>query len=236
MTVVTEFPANVDVTQVAILSRREPGKPLGRHVYHDHRSWDFPAHRAAQLVSVSHPASGLPLHQADDHDCSTAHSLCAVVNSSAARRRLLSEQDAVRIYQRAQLLEYGDGAARVPGSSGLMACKAARELGFISSYQHAFGLEHALAALVLRPVMTGFNWYTSFDTPDPRTGLAQIAPDAVVRGGHEVVAHAIDAAARVVWFWNSWGPGWGQGGRFCLSFETWDRLLSERGDVTVPVV
>jgi hypothetical protein len=236
MTVVTVFPVNAEITRLTIPTRTEPGKPLGRHVYHDRMSWAFPAHRAARLVSVSHPASGLPLSQADDHDCSTAHSLCAVVNSSAARQRLLSEQDAVRIYQRAQLLEYAGAGERVRGSSGLMACKAARELGFISSYEHAFGLEHALSALVLRPVMTGFNWYTSFDAPDPRTGLVEITPDAVVRGGHEVVAHAIDTAARVVWFWNSWGPGFGLGGRFCMTYETWDRLLSERGDVTVPVV
>jgi hypothetical protein len=236
MTAVAVSPVSAEITRVIIPSWTEPGKPLGRHVYHDPRSWDFPAQRAPRLLSVSHPSSGLPLSQADDHDCATAHSLCAIVNSSPARQRLFTEQDAVAIYQRAQSLEYGHSAERLPGSSGLMACKAARELGIISSYEHAFGLRHALDALVLRPVMTGFNWYTSFDTPDSRTGLVEITPDAVVRGGHEVVAQAIDTAARIVWFWSSWGPGFGVGGRFCMTYETWDRLLAERGDVTVPIV
>jgi len=84
--------------------------------------------------------------------------------------------------------------------------------------------------------MTGFRWYTSFDSPDPHTGLVEITPDARVRGGHEVVAHEIDAEANLVWFWNSWGPDYGVGGRFCMTFETWGRLLDEQGDVTVPIV
>jgi len=33
------------------------------------------------------------------------------------------------------------------GSSGLGAAKAAKALGYISAYHHAFGLDHALAAL-----------------------------------------------------------------------------------------
>ena len=82
--------------------------------------------------------------------------------------------------------------------------KAAKQLGWITAYSHAFGIQHALEALVLRPVITGVNWYTSFDTPD-QNGLVAIAPGATVRGGHEVVADGIDADNQLVWFWNSWG-------------------------------
>jgi hypothetical protein len=39
------------------------------------------------------------------------------------------------------------------GSSGLGVAKAAKALGYISAYHHAFGLEHALAALTLGPVI-----------------------------------------------------------------------------------
>jgi hypothetical protein len=245
-------------------ARAVPGKPLGRHIYHDPRSRDYPAQRAPRLVSVLHTASGLPLTQADEHTCSTAHSLCAAIDSTplpltqadehtcstahslcaavdstpGGQRidRPLTEQDAVHIYEVARKLEGAEFELTAPGSSGLMACKAARSLGLIRRYEHAFGLRHALEALVLRPVMTGFAWYTSFDSPDPRTGLVEISPDAEVRGGHEVVAHAIDAEAGLVWFWNSWGPGYGLGGRFCMTFGTWGRLLEDRGDVTVPIV
>lgn len=88
---------------------------------------------------------------------------------------------------------------------------------------------------MLRPVITGISWCSSFDHPDPTTGLVTIAADATVRGGHEVVADGIDAEHQLVWFWNSWGTGFGQGGRFCMSYATWDQLLSEQGDVTVPL-
>jgi hypothetical protein len=215
-----------------------PGKPLGRHVHHDPRSWGYPAQRSARLTSVYHGSAGLPLTQADGHSCSTAHSLCAVVNCSSHGGPALpplTERDALGIYHRARAIDSSGDAETLPGSSGLMACKAAVSLGIIRSYEHAFGLQHALEALVLRPVMTGFSWYTSFDSPDPDTGLVEITPAAVVRGGHEVVAHAIDPQAQIVWFWNSWGPAFGLGGRFCMTFGTWDRLLQEEGDVTVPV-
>jgi hypothetical protein len=101
------------------------------------------------------------------------------------------------------------------------------------TYKHAFGVEHALLALVIRPVISGIGWYTSFDTPDT-TGLVVIASAATVRGGREVVADQIDTANQLVWFWNSWGPSYGVGGRFCMSFDTWQQLLEQQGDVTVP--
>ena len=116
-----------------------------------------------------------------------------------------------------------------------MVCKAAKQLNLIASYKHAFGLQHALEALVLRPVITGISWYTSFDTPDPTTGLVEIAPGATVRGGHEIVADEIDAENELVWFWNSWGTQFGLGGRFCMKFATWGQLLENQGDVTVPL-
>jgi hypothetical protein len=116
-----------------------------------------------------------------------------------------------------------------------MVCKAAKQLGWISAYHHAFGIQKALLSLVLRPVITGIGWYSSFDSPDPATGLVQIAPGATIRGGHEIVADEIDAPNRLVWFWNSWGTQFAEGGRFCMSFDTWDRLLQDHGDVTVPL-
>ena len=239
MTVTTVPLTTSEAVRVILPERAVRGKPLGRHIHHDPRSRSYPAERSPQLASVRHSSSGLPLTQADDHSCSTAHSLCAALNSSPnyqQTRQSLTEQDALRIYQRARMLDYSNVDEAVPGSSALMACKAARSLRLIRSYEHAFGLRHALEALVLRPVMTGFGWYTSFDTPDPHTGLVEVTQGAKVRGGHEVVAHAINAEANLVWFWNSWGPKFGLGGRFCMTFETWGRLLEEQGDVTVPIV
>jgi hypothetical protein len=147
----------------------------------------------------------------------------------------LTEADAIRVYELETKLEGKPYPPNDPGGSGLMVCAAAKQLGMIASYNHAFGIRHALEALVVRPVITGINWYSSFDTPDPQTGLVAIGAGATVRGGHEIVADGIDADKKLVWFWNSWGTQWGLGGRFCMAFDTWDQLLHEQGDVTVPL-
>ncbi len=213
------------------------GRRLGRHVVHDPRSRDFPAARATKIVSVTHAAKGLPLNQGNIGSC-TANALCGALDSSPdnASGKSFTEDQAVSLYELETKLEGEPYPPNDPGGSGLMVCKAAKQLGWISSYSHAFGIQHALEALVLRPVITGVSWYTSFDTPDPATGLVELAPGATVRGGHEIVADGIDANNQLVWFWNSWGTQFGQGGRFCMSFDTWEQLLSGQGDVTVPVV
>ena len=188
-------------------------------------------------MSITHTATGLPLNQGALGSC-TANALCGALDSAPdfAGGMPLNENNAVQLYELETKLEGKPYPPNDPGGSGLMVCKAAKQEGLISSYQHAFGLSHALEALVLRPVITGINWYTSFDEPDPKTGQVTIAPGATVRGGHEIVADEIDAPNELVWFWNSWGTGWGTGGRFCMSFDTWGELLKERGDVTVPMM
>jgi hypothetical protein len=212
------------------------GRRLGRHVEHDPRSRDFQASRAPKIESVKHNATGLPLNQGNIGSC-TANALCGALDSDPnfSGGQPLNEDEAIKVYELETKLEGDPYPPNDPGGTGLMVCKAAKQMGLISSYHHAFGVEHALEALVLRPVITGVNWYSSFDQPDPQTGLVEIASDAKVRGGHEIVADEIDADNQLVWFWNSWGTDWGVGGRFCMSFDTWDQLLQERGDVTVPI-
>jgi Papain family cysteine protease. len=111
--------------------------------------------------------------------------------------------------------------------------KAAKELGYITGYRHAFGLQHALEALVLAPVITGVAWYEGFDEPDAN-GAVTISGS--VRGGHEFEVVGIDVDARTVRACNSWGADWGDHGYFQFSWDTWDRLLHERGDVTTAIV
>jgi hypothetical protein len=225
---------NGDVLRLTIAEQVTPGKRLGRHIVHDPRSRNFPAPRAPTIISVVHNAVGLPLDQGNIGSC-TANALCGALNSAPdyTGGPARTEQNAISLYELETKLEGQPYPPNDPGGSGLEVCKAAHQLGWISSYQHAFGIESALLALVLRPVITGINWYTSFDTPGP-DGLVAIAAGATVRGGHEVVADGIDASQRLVWFWNSWGSGFGVGGRFCMSFDTWQQLLEQTGDVTVP--
>ncbi len=228
--------AQNDIVKVQLPEQHVVGKRLGRHVLHDPRSLAFAAERAPRIVSVKHQATGLPLNQGELGSC-TANALCGALDSAPnfAGGTPLNEEEAVRVYELETTLEGQPYPPNDPGGSGLMVCKAAKQLGLISSYRHALGLQHALEALVLRPVITGISWYTSFDTPDPTTGLVELTPDATVRGGHEIVADEIDAENELVWFWNSWGTQFALGGRFCMKFATWGQLLENQGDATVPL-
>jgi len=210
------------------------GRRLGRHIVHDPRSRDYPADAAPAIKSVTHKAVGLPLNQGEIGSC-TANALCGALNSAPDFKGGVhrNEHDAITLYELETRLEGQPYPPNDPGGSGLEVCQAAKQLAWISAYKHAFGIEHALGALVLRPVITGISWFTSFDSPAP-TGLVAIAQGATIRGGHEVVADQIDAENQLVWFWNSWGKSYGVEGRFCMSFDTWDQLLQQQGDVTVP--
>jgi len=216
-------------------SPADPSRRLGRHIQHDPASRGFPADLAPAIASVSHAAKGLPLNQGNVGSC-TAEALCGALDSAPNLRNgtQKGQNDALELYEVETKLEGRPYPADDPGGTGLWVCKAAKQLRWISSYKHAFGIDEALRALVVRPVITGIHWYTSFDTPDSQ-GLVEIAPGATVRGGHEVVADGIDAGKELVWLWNSWGTQFGVGGRFCLSFATWATLLEQQGDVTVPI-
>src|SRR5260221_221996 len=110
--------------------------------------------------------------------------------------------------------------------------QAGMTAGLISGYRHCFSRASMLAALQAGPVIVGMNWYQGFDQPGAG-GLVSISGS--VRGGHEVVSRGVDMAAGLIEFDNSWGTGWGDAGRFRMSFATLDRLLAEGGDVTVPL-
>ena len=221
-----------------VFSERLPEHPvfarrLGRHIEHDTRSLAFPAARAVELVSVAHERHCPPFDQGDTGSCTgNAEAGLLMTDPLFVDGRVLTEADAVVLYERATHLDDIPGSYPPDdtGSSGLAAMKAAKELGYITGYRHAFGLQHSLEALVLAPVITGVSWYEGFDEPS-KNGTVEIAGS--VRGGHEFAVVGIDTDARTVRACNSWGPDWGDHGYFQFSWDTWDQLLHERGDVTV---
>lgn len=210
---------------------------LGRHVVHDPRSRDFVADMARAIKSVTHQATGLPLDQGDVGSC-TGNGAAGAMNSQpyfdSVGRVVRDEQFAVDLYHRETQLHPKDGVYPPddPGGCGLWVAKVLKNLGLIGAYRHAFGIDQALRAVVLRPCIFGINWYSSFDQVST-SGLVKIKPGATVRGGHEILADQIDAEKKLIWFWNSWGAwGYQNSGRFCMSFDTLDRLLQEQGDCT----
>jgi len=117
------------------------------------------------------------------------------------------------------------------GSSGLAVAKAGVKLGYFKAYNHAFGFDHFTAALQLQPVIVGTAWLDGMMQTDAN-GVLSVKGN--VAGGHEYLALGVDYDAQQITFLNSWGPSWGAGGRFKVSFTDFSYLLSQQGDVTVP--
>jgi Intein splicing domain len=152
-----------------------------------------------------------------------------------AKHPVMDEAEAVRLYSAAEKLDGGTGyPPEDEGSSGLSVCKAAKAAGLIAGYANGFSLTDALAALQAGPVITGVDWFDSFDSPGS-DGLISISKGAQVRGGHEFTVRGCDVGARTVYCDNSWGTTYGLKGSFLMSWDTWDQLLARQGDVTIPV-
>jgi hypothetical protein len=211
------------------------GYRLGRHIEHDPLSRNFPA-AVAPIADVKHVRHGAPFDQGELGSC-TGNAMAGALMTAPyyEATRILNEASAVLLYEQATHLDTVPGSYPPDdtGSSGLAVAKAAKREGFITSYAHAFGLQHALGALTIAPVIAGISWYTSFDTPLP-TGECPLTPDATVRGGHEVELFGLDVENSQIWAYQSWGPSWGGlgNGTFWFSYATFEQLLADKGDVT----
>jgi hypothetical protein len=221
--------ASLIVKTLQILEHEIPNKRLGRHVSHDPRSWNFPAPMAPEIVSVRHKRLVPIFNQGAIGSC-TGNAAAGCV-STAPFKRKCKESDAVDIYKAATKLDTIPGSYPPDdtGSSGLAVMKAMKAKGWISSYSHAFGLDNALRALVLRPGITGISWRTGCDTPDAQ-GVVRYT--GFIRGGHEIELVGLDVNKKLVWFANSWGSKWGNKGYFAMSFEDYGQALADHGDAT----
>jgi hypothetical protein len=212
---------------------------LGRHVEHDERSKDYPARRAREVKSVRWKRHCPAYDQGNLGSC-TGNAMAGALMTGPLWNGSdhLTEQDAVHLYRQATFLDRLPGfyPPHDTGSSGLAVAKAAKLERYITSYTHAFGLQHLLEALTLAPGILGIDWYPSFHHP-LRTGECAIAKGERPSGGHQVQMFALDARAERVWCYNSWGPTWGPkgDGTFWFGFATLERLLKHRGDAVFPV-
>lgn len=223
---------------------------LGRHIRHDDRSRAYAYPTAGLTLTSARHVRRIPvLDQGDLGSCtgnagigalgtdplyaSLRESVGAQVGSVVTTGVYsLDEAGAVALYSAATRLDDAPGSYPPDdtGSDGLSVAKALKAAGEIAGYQHTFSLTDALLALGQTPVITGVSWYEQMFQPDP-DGRLHIGGQ--VAGGHEFVLDEIDADLERVWLTNSWGAGWGLGGRAYLSFDDFGTLLSRQGDVTV---
>jgi hypothetical protein len=216
--------------------------PLGRNVNHDPRSRRFPVRAAAQITSVMHDRRIPVLDQGDLGSC-TGNAGIGCMGTGLFYQALggmlsqlplaftFDEPGAVKLYSAATALDdfYGTYPPDDTGSDGLSIAKALHAAGWISGYEHAFGMDAFLAGLMTRPCIVGTEWYSGMGSPDAR-GVVRVRGS--LQGGHEYQAIGYDATARLVWFVNSWGAGWGKGGFFAIDRDEFARLLGRQGDAT----
>jgi hypothetical protein len=215
--------------------------PLGRNVHHDSRSLAYPWQpaRGQPLASAEHPRHAPIFNQGTVGSCTGEAEegclSCDPLFAALPPGTVPDQPGALALYSAAETID-GDGPypPNDNGSSGLSVCKAAMAAGLISGILHCFSLADVQDTLQVQPLITGINWYDSFDHPSA-DGLIAISPGASVRGGHEVVLRRLDVGRQLIGGDNSWGPGWGAAGSFWIGWADYERLLSEQGDATVPV-
>lgn len=209
---------------------------LGRSVEHDERSKAFRAVTApVPLRNRMHRRWGPLLDQGTVGACTYFGLLNALHRRPLYRpKQRYTNAEGLSGYSRATEIDPFPGTWQPDdtGSSGLAACKVAQERGLISSYDHAFGLQQTLQALVDSPVMVGTVWLESmFDVP--ASGIIECRGAEV--GGHLYVLSGIDVdyeLVRIDCAWRRWGVG-GQQWAW-LRWADLGRLLEQWGESTVP--
>lgn len=117
------------------------------------------------------------------------------------------------------------------GTSVRAGAIALQKRGLITNYYWSTSLNDAVDYLLTKgPLVIGVNWYDSMFDPDSK-GFLNIEPNSFVAGGHCLLAIGVNRAQRRIRLLNSWGPGWGANGRAWISFETFERLMSEDGEI-----
>lgn len=223
--------------QVDVVATGWKAGTLGRLVEHDERSREYPAMRleAGQPRRRVLWQRMIPVFDQGHLGSCTGNAVVGAAGTVPlwTAAKVLDESVAVSVYELATTLDQAPGSYPPDdtGSSGLAACKAAKKLGLIGGYKHAFGVEHALDALQHGPVITGVAWHEGFDRPDHQ---GRVVLSGAVRGGHEFVVIGHDPASGYVTAVNSWGQNWGVAGLFAFTSADWATLLADYGDVTVP--
>lgn len=208
---------------------------LGRLQVHDERSRAFALEPVALPIREVLHRRRLPIWDQGDLGSCTAHSALGMLCTGPLDiGRTWTESDAVSFYSETTAVDDAMGIVGIyppddTGSCGLASMKVARNRGWIIGYRHAFSLTTALGWLGVQPISVGVPWLESMFEPG-RGALLTVDRRSGVAGGHQVCLDGISPAHSRVRLANSWGPGWGDGGRAWLRYADLQWLLQQGGD------
>ncbi|QPB09758.1 hypothetical protein CPT_Shaeky_085 [Streptomyces phage Shaeky] len=230
---------------------------LGRHVRHDPRSLRY-AHPVLPRTAIRAVQwqRRIPIFDQGALGSCTGNALAGVLGTDsvdrvgtssvsvkadpygvfAAGTYTLNESFAVRLYSLNTRVDSFAGTypPQDTGSNGLASVKAAQSLGLLSGYTHAFSVAALQTALMSGPVLWGTLWLQSMFETDS-SGFVRVDPSSGSAGGHQLVISGYDPARDVYTVQNSWGLGWGNNGFGRVQGSDMAWLLSQDGDLTVPV-
>lgn len=235
------------MTRTIVREQRRHHPLLGANLNHDSASWAYAIQPPdVPIASVKHESHIRILDQGQVGSCTGNASVACAYRTPFYAPGAPSwayepdEDGAVAWYKRNTELDPFTGTYTPDdtGSDGLTASKVAVEQGIISGYQMAGDLDSSLRALMDRPGITGIPWYNDMFNPGP-DGLLPYATSSGLAGGHELCVDEIVAADAIgngtgkllVGGPNSWGPDWGDHGRWYLTGDDWWALRQQQGDV-----
>jgi hypothetical protein len=229
-------------------------KRLGRHVEFDPKSADYRVRGVVPPVKQSVLRGkawyitemldqGIPLDVPgwDPSSC-TGFSAGYDLIASPQRVRDITPLVCFKIYTNGKLYDYWDGED-YEGSSVLGIAKGLKELGYIGEYRWAFNIDEALNGLSwLGSLVVGTDWLESMFDPLP-SGLLRVEGSASeVAGGHAYMINRIMLTKQYIrkllgkgepiregvpllGIHQSWGKGWGTGGRGLIWADDLEKLL-----------
>jgi len=206
----------------------------GRLREFDERSRKFP------MLAIEKPIRSYTwrvnklLNQGDDGSCVAA----AIAHDLIARPSEVEKMTMIyalrEIYWEAQKIDPWPGGAYpsarpfYEGTSVLAGVKIAHKLGWFDEYRWAFTFNDLLNGIGHNgPAVLGVNWWSGMVRPN-KDGF--IFPQGQVKGGHAILANAINIKKEYVTLTNSWGPHWGKNGTCKIHFSDLEKLMEEHGE------
>jgi hypothetical protein len=214
---------------------------LGRLIQYDERNLKFPSIRGIESRIPRSWTWALDkyLDQGVEGSCvgfSFGH-------SALARPSVLwSVDDSVarELYFLAQRLDEWEGGAYpgadpfYEGTSVLAGAKAAKQYEHFKNYEWAYDINSLILAIGYKgPAVLGTYWYYSMDDVNSQ---GFVVPSGDIAGGHAIAIIGVNVKDKYFLLQNSWSTDWGINGRCKVSFNDMAFLLSQDGEVCVPLL
>lgn len=202
---------------------------LGRRASKDERDRRFMMRELSTSAIQKTWYAGAPLDQGATSQCVA---FAGVKYLQAAPIMNRPKFPPVDIYRECLVEDEWPGEDMDNGTSVRALFKVLKNRGYIGEYRWAFDAETVInTVLVSGPVVVGTVWTRDMFMPHDRTGF--IEPTGPIEGGHAWTIIGANRSRKAVRMMNSWGRGWGQGGRAWVSFDALQHLIAQDGEACV---